>query len=52
MQLSGRDYLNTEDEHSGNEVLYDEQNKQADLDRIRLITVGSIQKAASSRGVG
>ncbi len=51
-QLSGRDHFNTEDEHSSNEVHFDEQHKKTDLDRIRLITVGSIQKAAGSRGVG
>lgn len=51
-QLSGRDHSNTEDEHSSNKVLYDEQHKEADRNRIRLIAVGSIQKAAGSRGVG
>ncbi len=50
--ISGRDHPSTEDEHSSNEVLFDEQLKEADLNGIRLITVGSIQKAAGSRGGG
>jgi hypothetical protein len=51
-QLFGRDHPCTGAEHSSNEVLFDEQHKKADLSRIRLITVGSIQKAAGTRGVG
>jgi len=49
-QLSGRDQFNTEDCLSSG-VHFDEQHKEADLDWIRLIAVGSIQKAAGSRGV-